>query len=98
MQQGHVGLIVQGDGAGHAHVHVGMTAVHGAGEHGGAGLLRHLLGQADGVEAVQAVGAVRAVLLDSAQGRIATSLTSWAYAMFTGAVFWSKTQSLSYTA
>ena len=69
VQQGHVGLIVQGDGAGHAHVHVGMTAVHGAGEHGGAGLLRHLLGQADGVEAVQAVGAVRAVLLNGAQGQ-----------------------------
>ena len=69
VNQRHVGLIVQRDGSRHTHVHVGMTAVHGAGEHGGAGLLRHLLGQADGVEAVQAVGAVRAVLLNGAQGQ-----------------------------
>ena len=69
MDQSHVGLIVQCNGGRHTHVHVGMTAVHGAGEHGGAGLLRHLLGQADGVEAVQAVGAVRAVLLNGAQGQ-----------------------------
>ena len=32
------------------------------------------------------------------RGRIATSLTSWAYAIFTGAVFWSKnTESLLYS-
>ena len=68
MDQSHVGLIVQGDGAGHTHVHVGMAAVHGAGEHGGAGARGDLLGQMNGVEAVQAVGAVGAVLLDGAQG------------------------------
>lgn len=67
MDQSHVGLIVECDGSRHAHVHVGMAAVHRAGQNGCAGLLSDLLCQADRIEAVQTVGAVRAVLLDCAQ-------------------------------
>ena len=66
MDQSHVGLIVECDGSRHAHVHVGMAAVHRAGQNGCAGLLSDLLCQADRIEAVQTVGAVRAVLLDCA--------------------------------
>ena len=67
VNQSHIGLIVQSDGGRHAHVHVGMAAVHGAGQHSCAGTLSHLLGQTDGVEAVHAVGAVSAVLLNGTQ-------------------------------
>ena len=67
MDQSHVGLIVECDGSRHAHVHVGMAAVHRAGQDGGTGALSHLLGQTDGVEAVHAVGAVGTVLLDGTQ-------------------------------
>ena len=67
MDQSHVGLIVQCNGGRHTHVHVGMAAIHGAGQDGGTGALSHLLGQTDGVEAVHAVGAVGTVLLDGSQ-------------------------------
>ena len=67
VNQSHIGLIVQSDGSRHAHVHVGMAAVHRAGQDGGTGALSHLLGQTDGVEAVHAVGAVGTMLLNGAQ-------------------------------
>ncbi len=68
MNQSNVGFVVQGDGSRHTHVHIGMAAVHGAGQDRGAGTFGHFLGKIDCVEAVQAVGTMGAVLLDGAQG------------------------------